>query len=215
MEIVKTERGYLTILTGKTDMGKSTITVYDCAENLKNGESVLFFSFEYCQSIIFNKLISHFGLKWQQLFNINVVDSKYLSLDNIIGVARHKKGHVDSIYVDYLDLVKQNSFEGSDLTDLEQIQLVVNKLASLAKELDVKIVLLTQTGSELKLEDTVEQLNNFTSGVKDQNVIKMMIDKGALMASSISQDNISHIILVDGYNMSYYSTVNFKEIYKN
>ena len=32
MEIIKSQKGFLTILTGKTDMGKSTITVYDCSE---------------------------------------------------------------------------------------------------------------------------------------------------------------------------------------
>ena len=62
MEIIKTEKGYLTILAGKTDMGKSTITVYDASEFLKSGQSVVFFSYEYCQSIIYNKLISHFGM---------------------------------------------------------------------------------------------------------------------------------------------------------
>ena len=46
MEIIKTEKGYLTILTGKTDMGKSTITVYECSENLKIGKKVIFFSYE-------------------------------------------------------------------------------------------------------------------------------------------------------------------------
>ena len=45
MDIIKVEKGYLTILTGKTDMGKSTITVFDCGENLKAGNKVIFFSY--------------------------------------------------------------------------------------------------------------------------------------------------------------------------
>ena len=72
MEIIKVEKGCLTILTGKTDMGKSTITVYECGENLRAGEKVIFFSYEYCQSIIYNKLISHFNLSWSQLLNLNI-----------------------------------------------------------------------------------------------------------------------------------------------
>ena len=75
MEIIKSEKGKLTILTGKTDMGKSTITVYDASENLKIGKNVIFFSYEYCQSIIYNKLISHFKLSWAQLFNLDIVDA--------------------------------------------------------------------------------------------------------------------------------------------
>ena len=80
MEIIKSQKGFLTILTGKTDMGKSTITVYDCSEQLRRGNSVIFFEYEYCQSIIYNKLISHFGMKWQDLFRLNLVDAAGLSL---------------------------------------------------------------------------------------------------------------------------------------
>ena len=36
---------------------------------------VLFFEYEYCQSIIYNKLVSHFGLKWPDLFKLNLVDA--------------------------------------------------------------------------------------------------------------------------------------------
>ena len=81
MEIIKSQKGFLTILTGKTDMGKSTITVYDCSEQLRRGNNVLFFEYEYCQSIIYNKLVSHFGLKWPDLFKLNLVDASGLSLD--------------------------------------------------------------------------------------------------------------------------------------
>ena len=47
MEIIKVEKGCLTILTGKSDMGKSTITVYECGENLRVGQKVIFFSYEF------------------------------------------------------------------------------------------------------------------------------------------------------------------------
>ena len=73
MEIIKSAKGNLTILTGKTDMGKSTITICDASEFLKAGQNVMFFSYEYCQSIIYNKLLSHFGLNWSNLFHLNVV----------------------------------------------------------------------------------------------------------------------------------------------
>ena len=76
MEIIKTEKGSLSVLGGKTDMGKSTIACYDCAEQLRSGKSVIFVSYEYCQSIIYTKLVNHFGLRFDELFklNVNIID---------------------------------------------------------------------------------------------------------------------------------------------
>lgn len=73
MEIIKTEKGSLSVLGGKTDMGKSTIACYDCAEQLRSGKSVIFVSYEYCQSIIYTKLVNHFGLRFDELFKLNVL----------------------------------------------------------------------------------------------------------------------------------------------
>lgn len=52
MKIIKVEKSQLMVLIGKTDIGKSTITVYECGENLKAGQKVIFFSYEYNPSII-------------------------------------------------------------------------------------------------------------------------------------------------------------------
>ena len=215
MEIIKVEKGHLTILTGKTDMGKSTITVYDCGENLRVGNKVVFFSYEYCQSIIYNKLISHFKLGWAQLFNLNIVDSTNLSLDNLVNIARAKKGNVDIIYIDYLDLLKNTTFAKAkdDAKELEQIQEICRVLAALARELDVPIVLLSQTGSSTDFEESVHRLNAFTEKLDNKNAIKMFIGKGNVIDSRIDYTDIVHIILVDGYDLRYFSSINIKEIY--
>lgn len=215
MEIIKLEKGYLTILTGKTDMGKSTITVFECGENLRAGQRVVFFSWEYCQSIIYNKLISHFKLGWAQLMNLNIVDAANLDLEALIKIMREKKGTVDVLYVDYLDLVKQCSFKTAkdEEEDLAQIQEICRVLAALAKELDIPVVLLSQVGSSSDFEKAVERLNAFTSKVDTHNTIKMFIGKGNIIDSRIDYTDIVHVILVDGYNLKHYSSINIKEIY--
>ena len=215
MEIIKVEKGYLTILTGKTDMGKSTITVYDCGENLRVGNKVIFFSYEYCQSIIYNKLISHFKLSWAQLFNLDIVDASNLNLENLVNIARAKKGNVDAIYIDYLDLLKNATYAKvkNDADDLQQIQEICRVLAALARELDVPIILLSQTGSSTDFEETVSRLNAFTENVEHKNAIKMFIGKGNVIDSRIDYTDIVHIILVDGYDLRYFSSINIKEIY--
>ena len=215
MEIIKVQKGYLTILTGKTDMGKSTITVFDCGENLKLGNKVVFFSYEYCQSIIYNKLISHFKLGWAQLLNLDIVDASNLNLENLVSIGRAKKGNVDVIYVDYLDLLKQATYPKAkdDAEELPQIQEICRVLALLARELDVPVILLSQTGSSTDFEKMVARLNAFTETVEHKNSIKMFIGKGNVIDQRIDYSDIVHIILVDGYDLRYFSSINIKEIY--
>ena len=215
MEIIKLEKGYLTILTGKTDMGKSTITVYECGENLRAGQRVMFFSYEYCQSIIYNKLISHFRLGWSQLMNLNIVDASNFSLETLVNVTREKKGSVDAIYVDYLDLLKQATFPQAkdEEEDLRQIQEICRVLSALARELDIPVILLSQVGSSSNFEKAVARLNSFTETVEKKNAIKMFIGKGNIIDSRIDYTDIVHVILVDGLDLKHFSSINIKEIY--
>ena len=216
MEIIKSQKGFLTLLTGKTGMGKSTITVYDCSEQLREGKKVIFFSYEYCQSMIYNKMIAHFKLGWSTLFNLNIVDASGISLSNLIEFVKGKKGNVDAVYIDYLDLLKDATFgkkEGEDGT--KEIQTIIKELATLAKEMDIAIVLLSQVGQSSDFEKTIETLNVFTEKVKANNAIKMFIGKGNVIDTRISYDDISHIILIDGYNLKHFSSINIKEIYKD
>lgn len=217
MELIKSEQGSLTILTGKTDMGKSTITVYDASEFLKLGKKVIFFSYEYCQSIIYNKLISHFGVGWSTLFQLNIVDADGLGLQAIEEMIRAKREDIDVVYIDYLDLLQASTFTKpeTETDDLKQIRKIVEDLADLAKELNIPIVLLSQVGSSSDFEKAVSRLNSFTENVKNKNVIKMFIGKGNVIDPRIAVDDIVHIILVDGYDLRHYSSINIKEIYEH
>lgn len=217
MDLIKTESGVLTILTGKPDMGKSTITVYDCSENLKVGGRVMFFSYEYCQSIIYNKLVSHFKISWSQLFNLNVIDANGLNLQSLMNIVRNKKGLVDIVYIDFLDLLKKSTYHKEGATEeenLKQIQEIIKELSALAKEMHIPIVLLSQVGSSTNFEKSVERLNAF--GEKTQNeIIKMFIGKGNVIDERIDYNDIVHIILVEGYNLKHYSSINIQAIYND
>ena len=217
MEIIKTQKGYLTILTGKTDMGKSTITVYDAAELLKIGQKVIFFSYEYRQSIIYNKLISHFNVSWSALLGLNIVNAMGLGIDSVVRYAKAKQNYVDAIYIDYLDLLVESTFGKTEdeAENLKRIQKIIEDLAKLAKELDVPIILLSQVGSSSNFEKAVDRLNSFTEKVKAGNVFKMFIGKGNIIDSRINYDDIVHLILVDGYDLRHFSSINIKEIYEH
>ncbi|MCQ2772099.1 MAG: DnaB helicase C-terminal domain-containing protein [Bacilli bacterium] len=217
MEIIKSERGYLTILAGKTDMGKSTITIYDTTEHIREGQNVIFFSLEYVQSIIVNKMVSHFGLNWADLFKCDIVDASGWNIDMIENAIRAKAGWVDVVYIDYLDLVKEHTFgPKANFTDEERMnhtKSIVAQLADLAKRMDITIVLLSQTGAHTEFEVTIQRLNKFTEGW--DNTYKMFIGKGNVIDSRISFDDISHLILVDGYNLKHFSSINIKEVYQD
>lgn len=215
MEIIKSEKGFLTILTGKTDMGKSTITVYDASEFLKTGQHVIFFSYEYCQSIIYNKLISHFGVSWSTLFRLNIVDAAGLNIHALIEYVRAKE-NVDVVYIDYLDLLRDATFAKprDEAEDLKQVQQIVNELSELAKELNIPIVLLSQIGSSSDFEKAVDRLNSFTEKAKNNNFIKMFIGKGSIIDSRINYDDMVHLVLIDGYDIRHFSSINIREIYK-
>ena len=217
MEIIKSEKGYLTILTGKTDMGKSTLTIYDSSELLKEGQKVIFFSYEYCQAIIYRKLITHFHIGWSQLFNLNIVDAVSIPLDELVHIVRNKKGNVDIVYIDYLDLLKQATFKPhqNEEEELAQIQEIIKVLSSLAREMNIPIILLSQTGSSTNFEKSVDRLNSFSAKVEGNNTIKMFIGKGNIIDSRIDYSDIIHVILIDGYDLRHFSSINLKEIYKD
>ncbi len=222
MEILKTEKGYLSILAGKTDMGKSTISVLNCAEHLKKGENAIFFSIEYNQSIIYNKLVNHFDLKFNELVNLNVVDARELPLKEIENIINNRKDEVDIVYIDYLDLLRDNTYnrgnsrlKETDPERLQDLQEIISSLASIAKKYNISIVLLSQLKDNLSLENIVENLNLVTSTVSSDNkVIKMFIGRDETLNPLIKCNDMSHIILIDGYNLMHFSSVNLKEAYK-
>jgi len=216
MKEIKTEKGYLSILMGKSGMGKSTISVYDSLEKIRSKQSVVYFSIEYCQSIVYNKLIEHFGIKWQDLFTLNIVDAQTYDLQDVTKLIRKIKPEI--VYIDYLDLLRKNTYNVDQKADenerIKHSKLIVTELASLAKELGISIILLSQEIESSVFEDSINALNKMSEDVKDKNVIKMFIGRDGVFSDQIHCENISHVILVDGYDLKHVSSINVQEIYK-
>lgn len=216
MKEIKTENGYLSILMGKSGMGKSTISVYDTLDNISKKKSTLYFSIEYCQSIVYNKLIEHFGVKWQDLYNFNVVDAQNYELQDIINLINKIKPEI--VYIDYLDLLRTNTYKVDQNANSEErikySKMIVTELATLAKQLNISIILLSQEIETSNFEDSVAALNKMSEGVKDKNVIKMFIGRDGVFSDQIQCESISHVILVDGYDLKHISSINVEEVYK-
>lgn len=217
MNEIKTSNGSLSILMGKSGMGKSTISVYDALGNIRENKSIVYFSVEYCQSIVYNKLIQHFGIRWQELFNLNVVDAQTYDLKDVVSSIRKIKPEI--VYIDYLDLLRKNTYgiDQSASADerIKHSKMIVTELAALAKELNIAIILLSQEIESSAFEDSVAALNKMSEDVKDKNVIKMFIGRDGVFSDKINCENISHVILVDGYDLKHVSSINVQGIYKD
>lgn len=216
MKEIKTEKGHLSILMGKSGMGKSTISVYDTLDNIREKRVTLYFSIEYCQSIVYNKLIEHFGIKWQDLYNFNVIDAQSYGLQDIVNLINKIKPEI--VYIDYLDLLRKNTYNvdqnASSEERIKYSKLIVTELAALAKALNISIILLSQEIESSNFEDSVAALNKMSEDVKDKNVIKMFIGRDGVFSDQIHCESISHVILVDGYDLRHVSSINVEEIYK-
>ena len=100
-----------------------------------------------------------------------------------------------------------------DQEDIKQIQKICKTLGAFASELNIPVILLNQVDSSSDFEKAVERLNAFTEAVEGKNTIKMFIGKGNIIDARIDYADIVHVILVDGYNLKHFSSINIKEIY--
>ena len=136
-------------------------------------------------------------------------------MNSLIDFVKSKKGNVDVIYIDYLDLLQSATFikPNNDADDLKQIQEICRTLAALARDLNIPIILLSQVGSSSDFEKAVERLNAFSEKVENKNTIKMFIGKQNIIDTRIDCSDIVHVILIDGYELKHFSSINIKEIY--
>jgi hypothetical protein len=65
---------------------------------------------------------------------------------------------------------------------------------------------------ELKSDINIQ---DFAPKAKAGNTIRMFIGKGNLIDPRIKIDDIVHLILIDGYDLKYFSSINIQEVYKN
>ena len=171
--------------------------------------------------MIYNKFVSHFGLRWQELFRVDVVDSAKLTYDDVENIIRKKASDIDIVYIDYLDLLRMNTYniekkEAVDPTKILHFQELLSKLAALAYELSLSIVVLSQESSQGSFEDTIDELNLLTSTIEhSHHIIKMFIGRDNLFSTKIDCNDISHVVLVEGYNLKHFASVNVKQLYKD
>jgi replicative DNA helicase len=158
----------LIILGGRTSMGKTQIALHFAKSAAEAGKHVLFVSIEMTATQLVNRLlleddrISAYNLatgqmsadEWEavdrraaEIWNLKLhiaAQNEIRYLDAICSEARRlkRKGELDMLVIDYLGLilVRGQKFERRQL----EIARITGTLKSLAKELDVPVMLLSQ-----------------------------------------------------------------------
>lgn len=157
----------LIVIGGRPSMGKSQLAIHFAKHAAQTGNNCLFVSIEMtAQQLILRMIteddrINFYNIKTGQLTNdewkfidervaqlydlrINIADSPSISrLNNIKSLARklHRKGELDLLIIDYLQLIQTGMKFGT--RDLE-IGHITRELKSLAKELSIPVILLAQ-----------------------------------------------------------------------
>ena len=130
------------------------------------------------------------------------------------------KGSVDVVYIDYLDLLaKTTDHEYATYTIAQKMELkqrILDDLAQLAYELQIEIIVLTRIHATLDLNMTIEYINQITGGIHSPSpTIKMFIGKDETLNPIIKGSDMSHVIIVDGNQLTHFSSINLKQAYKS
>lgn len=195
------QRGELIVLAGRPSMGKTALAVaigVNAAKNKKQNNSVLFFSLEMPEEQITMRILSaetgidSFRLrsgrqshqesnnlleKAQNLSHIKffIDDIPLTTITNIRITSRRIKRiyGLDLIIVDYLQLIKN---EGSNDTRSIELGHITQGLKSIAKELNVSIIVLSQLSRAVEnREDKRPQLSDLReSGAIEQDADLVM-----------------------------------------
>jgi replicative DNA helicase len=163
----------LVILAARPSVGKTGFALNIILRNLLLGKNVVFFSIEMSEKPIIKRLISiateiNLHLIEQGLVDNReisdietfiseatatnfLLDTKSIKVESIYSVAHsaHQKQPVDLIVIDYLQMVQ--SLERHGTKDIE-IGLITAKLKSLAKELNVPIIVLSALSRQAEQE---------------------------------------------------------------
>ena len=160
-------KGKLTVVNGRPAAGKTSMAVSLVQSLATEGRLPIFFSMEMSKE----KLAERFG---DAVTNIHIQDTPSLGVSDIRKAVTNAKA--DFVIIDYLQLIKHEDNRSYE----EEMQQIKNDLKTLATELDIPVVLLSQmsrtqvaTFSELTefpdFEDDFEQKDDKNAYTIDED----------------------------------------------
>jgi replicative DNA helicase len=239
----------LIILAGRTSMGKTQIALHFAQSAAAAGKDVLFVSIEMTSTQLVNRLlleddrISAYNLatgqmssqEWEAIdrraaaiwnLKLHIADRPEIRyLDAICSEARRlkRKGELDMIVIDYLGLIliRGQKLERRQL----EIARITGTLKSLAKELDVPLMLLSQLNRPEKgvavKEPQLHDLRESGDIEQDADVVLFIHRPGYYDKDDIEWRNKGKIIIgkyregARNNHVEFYHDASFKKIWGN
>jgi len=160
--------GDLIVIAARPSVGKTAFTIQALTNACRHGKHALFFSLEMTGVKIADRVQAHVaqvnaaGMKRPELFDnadfgalfnaaaeiaelpLHIDETPALTVEALCARARqlHATQHVDLIAIDYLTQMTPPS--GKNLSTADALQIITRALKSLAKELNVPVILLSQ-----------------------------------------------------------------------
>lgn len=178
MEIIKVEKGKLTIVEGKTAAGKTMALLVDAENYIHFKMEVLFFTLEQPAFKLYNKFFDKVKAKKENGDCMHIVDSAY-SLSSIEAVIKDIKEGIDVIYIDSI----QNILVKEDIDN--KYHYITSRLVKLAEEMKLPIVITSQVSLE-------------NDSIVNSNTDKVVEEIKSLFACKEDYEkSIKHIVLRD------------------
>ncbi|GIJ92810.1 replicative DNA helicase [Capnocytophaga stomatis] len=185
----------LAIVAGRPGMGKTAFLVQQVIDMVRQNKSVGVFSLEMSAEQITGRIITNYtaipnssilrkGLKQEELFRyinlkddllkmkIYIDDTSAISIQNLKMKAKMMKlrHNIEILFVDYLQLITYNKAHNRE----QEISFISRELKSLAKDLDVPIIALSQLSRNVEQRADKRPL---LSDLRDSGAIEQDADE--------------------------------------
>lgn len=215
MEIIKVEKGKLTIVEGKTAAGKTMALLVDAENYIHFKMGVLMFTLEQPSYKLYNKFFDKVKAKKEHGDCMHIVDSAF-SLKALESVIEDVKEGIDVVYVDSI----QNIIVNEEVEN--KYQYITSRLIALAKKKNLPIVITSQVSLEndsivnSNTDKVIEEIKSlFASKEEYEAAIKHIVlrDFSGFESYDYFSSNVS---LVDNENnVTKYSTFNLSDYFNN
>ncbi len=167
-ELVSLKNKELITIASRPGIGKSTLllNIVNSVSKQTNNK-ILYFNFENSQNSLLKKIKNN---------NIEIIDTPNLSILDIENIIKtYKKEDIALVAIDYLQLINMKN----------EVSEISRELKSLALELNIPVVLISQLSSNSKDIPTLIDLRKNGALVQDSDVIIFLYNKKSKLNENI------------------------------
>lgn len=167
-ELVSLKNKELITIASRPGIGKSTLllNIVNSVSKQTNNK-ILYFNFENSQNSLLKKIKNN---------NIEIIDTPNLSILDIENIIKtYKKEDIALVAIDYLQLINMKN----------EVSEISRELKSLALELNIPVVLISQLSSNSKDIPTLIDLRKNGTLVQDSDVIIFLYNKESKLNENI------------------------------